>query len=152
MRIHFSPLGKTIAGIFLIGSALLITGWTLAHSPKSEPAAQPFIPSTPVIATVVTQDHPLVKKVQAALAKKAELKGEDIKVEAADDGKVRLSGKTSHPSKRVMALKVAEKAAGKKKVINQLDTDCSGGQQCTGSTPYCCPCARGGWCCQAASC
>ena len=146
MRIHFSPLGKTIAGFFLIGSALLITSWTMAHSPKSEPAAQPSIRPMPVTATIVTQDNPLVKKVQAALAKKAALKGENIKVEPADDGKVRLSGKISDPSKYTLALKTAEKVAGKQYLLNLLEGSCT--QTCP-QGQQCCPCStKSGWCCQ----
>lgn len=134
MRIHFSPLGKTMSGFFLIGAALLITGWTIADNTQSVPAVSSSAP-TPMLA--VTQNNPLVKKVQDALAKKAELKGEDIKVEAADGGKIQLSGKTSHHTKRTLALKVAENAAGKKNVVNQLFTQCNG-QLCPSNQQCCC--------------
>lgn len=151
MRIHFSPPGKTVAGILLIGSALLIAGWTMAHNPKSDLIVQPSVPPMPNATTVVTQVNPLVKKVQDALAKKAELKGEEIKVEAAEDGKIRLSGKTSKSSKKVLAEKVATRVAGKKNVVNLLFTICNG-QNCDG---YCCSCqTRSGpaCCCQSTQC
>lgn len=137
MRINLSPKGKTVAGISLIGLALLVTGWTMTHNPKAETTVPP--PDQRPVAVVASQDNPLVKKVYAALAKESELKGENIKVESADGGKIILSGKTSKPSKQALALQVAEKTAGKGKVIHQLPTDGCGNQTCEPPN-HCCDC------------
>lgn len=139
MRINLSPKGKTVAAISLIGLALLIAGWTMARNPKAEVTVPPSVQQpAAAVAVVVSQDNPLVKKVYAALAKKSQLKGENIKVEPADGGKVILSGKASNPTKQALALQVAEKTAGKTNVIHKLSTNC-GSQSCDPPN-HCCNC------------
>ncbi|MBS1790216.1 MAG: BON domain-containing protein [Acidobacteria bacterium] len=127
MQTNYPSKRKSLALPLTIGLALTITGWTLAHTTKpTTPFSSLASQST---AKPADSKDPLVKKVIAALAKQSKLKGEKIQVESASEGKVRLTGSTSHQTKRSLAIETAEKVAGKGNVISELVSSC-GNQVC----------------------
>lgn len=130
MPINLSHKHKIVAVFSALCLILLITGWTLARN------SNPIAPATPPLTSqpqTASQD-PMVKKVSDALAKQKSLKGEKINVESAGDGKVKLTGKVSNYKNRQLALKTAEKSAGKGNATSELLQDCSARK---GTNPLC---------------